>query len=98
MLAEALAEAPGDPTQDLKRCSRKHHGSTCEEIIAEGSVEARCVEVPTKRKLVFAEAPRKLAGRRVVFQRNKSQLNCSCPGSGFSVRETAGRRGGTNQS
>ena len=53
----------------MKRCSRKHRGSTCQEIIAEGSVEARCFEVPTKRKLVFAEAPRKLAGGRVVISK-----------------------------
>ena len=65
MLAEALAEAPGDPM----RCLRKHGGSTCQEIIAEGFVEARCLEVPTKRKLVFAEAPRKLAGARVVISK-----------------------------
>ena len=38
-------------------------------MIAEGSVEARCFEVLTKRKLVFAEAPRKLAGGRVVISR-----------------------------
>ena len=43
MFAEALAEAPGDPKLDSTRCSRKHRGSTCQEIIAEGSVEARCV-------------------------------------------------------
>ena len=68
MLAEALAEAPGDPTQDLKRCSRKLRGSTCQEIVVEGSVEARCLEVPTKRKLVFAEA----RGRKgCYFQRNQ---------------------------
>ena len=38
MLAEALVEAPGSPTSDLKRCSQKHRGSTCQEMIAEGSV------------------------------------------------------------
>ena len=36
-------------------------------MIAEGFVEPKCFEVPTKRKLVFAEAPRKLAGGRVVI-------------------------------
>ena len=39
------------------------------EVIAEGSVEARCLEVPTKRKLVFAEALRKLAGGRAVISK-----------------------------
>ena len=68
-LAKALAEAPGDPRQDLKRCSRKHRGSTCQEILEEGSVEARCSEVPTKRKLVFAEALRMLAGGSVVISK-----------------------------
>ena len=67
-LAKALAEASGDPRQDLKRCSRKHRGSTCQEILAEGSA-SRCFEVPTKRKLVFAEALRKLAGGRVVVSK-----------------------------
>ena len=69
MLAEALAEAPGDPMLDLKRCSWKHRGSTCQEIITEGSVEARCFEVPAGRKLVFAEAPRNLAGGRVAVSK-----------------------------
>ena len=64
-----LAEAPGDPTYHLKRCSLKHRGSTCREIIAKRPVEASCLEVPTKRKLVFAEAPRKLAGGRVVISK-----------------------------
>ena len=68
-----LAEAPGD----LKRCSRKHRESTCQEIvaIAEGSVEARCCEVPTKRKLVFAEAPQKLVGGRLLFPQKSIRNN-----------------------
>ena len=42
-------------------------------IIAEGFVEARSFEVLTKRKLVFAEASWKLAGGRVVFQKEVKQ-------------------------
>ena len=54
------------PYVRLETPSRKRCGSTCQEIIAEGSVEARSFEVPTERKLVFAEAPQKLVGGRVV--------------------------------
>ena len=51
----------------MKRCSRNYGGNTSRDIIAEGSLEARCFEVSTKRKVVFAEDARKLAGRRVVI-------------------------------
>ena len=47
------------------QASRKH--------LAEGSVEARCSEVPTRWKLVFAEAPRKLAGGRVVISKETNK-------------------------
>ena len=65
----------------MRKVLRKHdaRGSSCgsswqpyvslETLFAEGSVEARCVEVPTKRRLVFPKAQRKLMGGRVVISK-----------------------------
>ena len=68
MLAEALAEAQGDPTKHTVRVETLFAESS-----RKGPWKQDISEVPTKWKLVFAEAPRKVAGGRVVISKEINQ-------------------------
>ena len=73
MLAEALAEAQGDPTKHTVRAETLFAEASRKQLPRKSSWKGPwkqdISEVPTKWKLVFAEAPRKVAGGRVVISK-----------------------------
>ena len=73
MLAEALAEAQGDPTKHTVRVETLFAEASRKQLprksTRKGPWKQDISEVPTKWKLVFAKAPRKVAGGRVVISR-----------------------------
>ena len=73
MLAEALAEAQGDPTKHTVRVEPLFAEASQKQLPRQSSRKGPwkqdISEVPTKWKLVFAEAPRKVAGGRVVISK-----------------------------
>ena len=83
MLAEALAEAQGDPAKHTVRAETLFAEASRKQLprksSRKGPWKQALSEVPTKRKLVFAEAARKVAGGRVViFKKSRRNKNhCS---------------------
>ena len=73
MLAEALAEDQGDPTKHTVRAETLFAEASRKQLprksSRKGPWKQALSEVPTKWKLVFAEAPRKVAGGRVVISK-----------------------------
>ena len=71
--AEALAEAQGDPTKYTVRAETLFAEASRKQLPRQSSRKGPwkqdMPEVPTNRKLVFAEAPRKVAGGRVVISK-----------------------------